>query len=184
MNSCQAVSLLSDVPVGTLKSEPFQMLSGVPQVSHLGPRLFNLYTNDMSTAIKKKLSSLCLWKNILLGLSQSGLKWNFKMPWTIIVRWCNVNALELNVSKCITFTYSCGECCISCVYNISGTNLKALGRIIDLGLIMTPSLSPFEHIVHETANFNLVYIVCFPFTYSKLLSRYPSCYIEPIQLQC
>lgn len=50
---CLAVSLLSDVLVGTLKSEPFQMLSGVPQVSHLGPRLFNLYTNDMSTAIKK-----------------------------------------------------------------------------------------------------------------------------------
>lgn len=70
MNSCLAVSLLSDVLVGTLKSETFQMLSGVPQVSHLGPRLFNLYTNVMSTAIKKTFLSLLMKKDFVRVVSK------------------------------------------------------------------------------------------------------------------
>lgn len=34
---------------------------------------------------------------------------------------------------------------------ISGADLKAVDRIRNLGVIMTPSLSPFEHIVPVTA---------------------------------
>lgn len=48
--------------------------------------------------------------------------------------------------------HSRGECGIPCVNNIGGTDLKAVDRIRDLGVIITPSLSPYKHIIAKATS--------------------------------
>ncbi|XP_046679804.1 uncharacterized protein LOC124367196 [Homalodisca vitripennis] len=58
--------------------------------------------------------------------------------------------MELNIAKCLVISYTRSNTARPLDYSLNGSPLKVVDRVRDLGVIMTPSLSPYEHIMHVT----------------------------------
>ncbi|XP_046677359.1 uncharacterized protein LOC124365422 [Homalodisca vitripennis] len=56
--------------------------------------------------------------------------------------------MELNIAKCLVISYTRSNTARPSDYSLNGSPLKIVDRVRDLGVIMTPSLSPYEHIMH------------------------------------
>ncbi|XP_054283676.1 uncharacterized protein LOC129000724 [Macrosteles quadrilineatus] len=69
---------------------------------------------------------------------------------TNIDAWCKENFMELNVLKCVVISYKRGAAPVQYDYVLNGSTLKRVDRVRDLGVTMTPSLNPHEHIAHIT----------------------------------
>lgn len=137
------VPLLSDVMVST-----FNCLAGLSS----GPITIQPLYQWFKHSYKNNLSSLCWRYKSFVKVDSKRSEEKSLNAMDSVVRCCSVKAIELNVSKYLAFTYSQGSCGIFfSVHKIGDTNLKGVDRIINLGVIMTPSLSPFEHILHVTA---------------------------------
>ncbi|XP_046683623.1 uncharacterized protein LOC124369617 [Homalodisca vitripennis] len=69
-----------------------------------------------------------------------------------IVNWCQNNSMELNVQKCVVASFKRGVGALQHNYILhDDCVLRRIDIIRDLGVIMTPSLSPSEHIAHCTS---------------------------------
>lgn len=84
-------------------SQPFQILSGVPQGSHLGPLLFKLFTNDMSIVIITNF--LPFADDNFVRVDSKRSEEEVQNAINSFVRERSVNAMDLNVSKCLVFTF-------------------------------------------------------------------------------
>lgn len=132
-------------------SEPFPVLSGVPQGSHLGPALFLLFINDISKVISSNFLLFADDVKIFSRINSTQDHEALQQTLNNIVTWCTSNAMELNVSKCCVMTFSRGGQRQLLSYNINGACLRREDKIKDLGVMITPTLSPNEHIIHITA---------------------------------
>lgn len=128
----------------SVKSSPFIATSGVPQGSHLGPLLFNLYINDLPEVIK---SSYTLMFADDVKIIHPLLDGHDKLQTDLdnLVNWSYVNRLPLNVKKCkcMSFTRSSA---VTHPYTINGGDLERVMSFQDLGVIMDPKLSFNSHI--------------------------------------
>lgn len=144
-------SYLSDrsqiVRVLSFKSCEIKVPSGVPQGSHLGPLLFNVYVNS--------ISSCFLFSNFLMFADD--LKFYMKIRSTEdclklqsdldrLSRWCDFSGMELNVEKCHLIVFSRSRNPIEQVYRINGASLDILSQIKDLGVILDSQLTYIPHI--------------------------------------
>ena len=91
------------VKITSAVSEPLSLVSGVPQGSILGLLLFNIYTNDLSTA-PKKCSIDCyvddtkLLLTFSLNEKQSAVE-DVNEDLTFVRNWCFDNYLLMNPTK-------------------------------------------------------------------------------------
>jgi len=88
-------------------SRPFIATSGVPQGSHLGPLLFNLFINDLPEIIKN--SNVLLYADdlkIFKRIQNHSDTTTLQSDLDSLATWCDRNNLPLNLKKCsqITFT--------------------------------------------------------------------------------
>ena len=133
-------------------SQIFNVTSGVPQGSHLGPLLFILFMDD---ATKVFSSSTCLLyaddlkilKVIKNVLDASALQRDLNR----LLQWCEVNQLYLNIKKCNVISFTRKRSKIEFGYSVNGVQLNRLKVVKDLGILMDEKLTFGKHIEYVIA---------------------------------
>ena len=128
-------------------SRSYNMTSGVPQGSNLGPLLFLMFINDLPRTVTYShtllyADDLKLYKTIYCPADCIALQKDINN----VHEWCKANKLPLNIAKCKTMTFTYKKNVLMYPYNISGTEIERPPIIKDLGVKFDPSLSFSEHI--------------------------------------
>lgn len=138
----------SKVVINGYSSYSFEAVSGVPQGSHLGPLLFNVFINDLPLCFQHTTfylfaDDLKIVKPILSLESNDELQSDLSR----LVEWCDVNGMPLNTSKCYHMMFSrCRQNCIPHTYYIKYSPLKNVVEIRDLGMALDSKLQFNKHV--------------------------------------
>lgn len=132
-------------------SRSIDVLSGVPQGSHLGPLLFSLFINDLPHVIFSS-NILMYADDVKLFLSyrhvsdQQRLQDDLNSFYT----WCKINLMELNLKKCKYMRFV-RKSSIHAQYDFAGYQLELVDNFLDLGILFDSKLNFIAHIT-MTAN--------------------------------
>ena len=109
------------------------MISGVPQGSHLRPILFNIFINDLPTAISHS-SILIYADDVKLFLSYSDYNCQRLLQEDLVAleTWCEYNLMRLNLGKCKCMSFFRRSRIISS-YSLIGSRLEFVNSFVDLG---------------------------------------------------
>lgn len=141
------------VKVNGFLSEAINVTSGVPQGSHLGPVLFNIFINDLTLNIN--------YCNYLLYADDMKLYGNVnQISDTLLIQndlnnistWCTKNLMFLSVPKCNVISFSRRKDIISSNYSIDNVILKKVSTIRDLGITLDNKINFNHHIDKMTNN--------------------------------
>lgn len=165
------------VKLNETTSYSFTAKTGVPAGSHLGPLLFILFISDIEYCIKHSRSLLYADDlKIFRSITNEVDCFLLQEDLAAVARWCVLNALPLNESKCFCFTYTQKKCAFVYGYEINGCSLSRPNEVTDLGVTFNSNLSFVSHIdrviARATASLGFV-IRCSrdfhnPFTYKSL----------------
>lgn len=134
-NRSQFVALLN------YRSSSYPMTSGVPQGSHLGPLLFNIFINNIKVCFKHSkfllyADDLKVYKRIN-SIEDSML---LQSDLNRLCKYCQDNLLFLNLEKCHSVTFSRNITTITHIYQLLDTNISRLGSVKDLGVVFDSKL--------------------------------------------
>lgn len=128
-------------------SNDFNVSSGVPQGSHLGPTLFLLFINDISDTIgddimislyadDAKLSKIIKSDEDVDRLQNAVSK---------LRKWCIDNKLDLNIEKCCVVSISSKRNPMLKNYSLFNQPLNRVTKQKDFGVIFDSKLNFNEH---------------------------------------
>lgn len=139
------------VEVNSAHSRTFDIPSGVPQGSVLGPLIFVLFINDLCPQISSgKLffaDDLKIFRIIKSILDCIALQADLD----ILSRWCSENGMSVNIHKCKVITFSRCYTLVNHHYTIDACSIDRVQSIRDLGVIVDSKLRFNEHIATITA---------------------------------
>lgn len=130
------------------KSQPIEPKSSVPQGSILSPLLFALFINDLPQLLHSNVLLYADDIKIFLKIQSMNDAILLQKDIETIVNWCQVNKLQMNISKCniISFTRRTEATFQYFNYNINGRTLNRVQSIKDLGVIFDSKLTFETHI--------------------------------------
>lgn len=154
-------------------SASYEVYSGVPQGSNLGPLLFLCFINDITSVIHE--SKILLFADdvkFFHVIKVDEDKVSVQRDLTRIAEWSQVNQLPLNVSKCQVMSYSRSKNMIIYDYFVDDIQLKRVYEVKDLGVLFDKGINFDEHvktllkssysmlgfILRQSAEFNDVHI--------------------------
>lgn len=130
-------------------SEKILVSSGVPQGSHLGPLLFNIFINDIILLINNsncllfaddlKLFSIVKTHDDCIKVQQDLSALNC---------WCTDNGMRMNINKCHVISFTKSKSPILFNYCLLDTPLSRVEVIKDLGVLFDCKLTFVPHINH------------------------------------
>lgn len=123
-------------------SRDFVATSGVPQGSHLGPTLFDIFVNDISEVIEVK--HLLFADDIKLYASVSSVNDCLFLQESLraIETWCEDNLMILNADKCVSISFTRSHQPVMFDYTLHQRKLERRMMVRDLGVVLSPTLSP------------------------------------------
>lgn len=126
--------------------------SGVPQGSHLGPLLFNIFINDVVKSFQYSNVLLYADDTKVFGVIKSNEDC-IKMQKDLdnLSNYCLINKLHLNVDKCYTISFSRKKTHDLHHYFLLGHELRRVVGVMDLGVYLDQGLLLATHINNITA---------------------------------
>ncbi|HBK83120.1 MAG TPA: hypothetical protein DDZ41_05910 [Flavobacterium sp.] len=131
---------------GTL-SRHIDVHSGVPQGSHLGPLLFNLFINELPSLFK--YSDCLLYADdlkIMKKIENIQHCQELQSDLDLLYNWSCYNKLLLNIDKCKFMTFSMRKIIIEHQYNIGCQVLDRVKIFKDLGVLFDDKMTFRSHI--------------------------------------
>lgn len=125
------------------KSDCMTPTSSVPQGSILSPLLFALFINDLPSLVKSKILLFADDLKIFLEIKSVNDARQLQNDINIIVDWCTLNGLRVNINKCntMTFTRKQQNNIFTFNYNINDVALNKVNSCKDLGVTFDSKLS-------------------------------------------
>lgn len=117
--------------------------SGVPQGSHLGPLLFNLFINDLSFVLDSSVNVLMFaddTKFYSTIKNQDGAL-NLQANLNKFSFWREQNKLPININKCNAISFTKKKYPIIFNYQINNININRVESVKDLGVLFNNNLS-------------------------------------------
>lgn len=139
------------VKIGDYVSPAFQVWSGVPQGSHLGPFLFLLYMNDVNFILKCMKLSYADDLKLYFTIKQPRDAIFLQHQLESFAEWCRVNRMSLNVSKCSVISFGRKHSLVHFDYALGDEQLKRESTVKDLGVLIDSKLSFKDHIAYIIA---------------------------------
>lgn len=135
------------VKVGSCYSTLFWVPSGVPQGSHLGPILFNLFINDILNCLSYS-NALLFADDLKICRLVNDFSDAAKLQSDLdaLCAWCDVNQLHLNFDKCKIISFTRKKSPIIFYYKIGNIPLHRVSEVIDLGVTLDAELNFRSHI--------------------------------------
>ena len=135
------------VRLNDLLSEPLTVKSGVPQGSHLGPVLFNVFINDLTVSIKYCKYLLYADDMKIFGtVNDENDTLQIQEDLNQVSIWCKKNHMYLNISKCNIISFSKKNDMVLFDYSIENVPVKRTNSINDLGITVDSKLNFKDHI--------------------------------------
>jgi Reverse transcriptase (RNA-dependent DNA polymerase) len=134
------------VKINNYVSKSIAVKSGVPQGSHCGPYLFNLFINDIGSYIS--YSDFLLFADdlkIYKVIQSPSDCLELQNDLNGVLDWCSVNCMDLNINKCFFMPFTRSLNPISFSYSINGLPLTKLTVIKDLGVTFDTKLTFSNH---------------------------------------
>ena len=125
----------------------FNVSSGVPQGSHLGPILFILYINDLPSVFENSeckiyADDVKIYRSIK-SVNDSQL---LQTDLNAFNEWCLVNKLFLNIDKCKVINFTRKNVTLIFPYHFDGIVLNIVDKTLDLGIYIDCKLNFKSHI--------------------------------------
>ncbi|KXJ69408.1 hypothetical protein RP20_CCG027228 [Aedes albopictus] len=139
------------VRIGDTRSAAFEITSGVPQGSHLGPLLFVLFVNDLCEIIespKLMFADDLKFFRVIASLVECCA---IQADIDVLSNWCKLNGMEVNVRKSNVITFSRKTSTVLFDYKMSSTSITRVSTIKDLGVLLDSKLNFAQHIAATTA---------------------------------
>ena len=133
-------------------SRVINVTSGVPQGSHLGPLLFNLFINDIGRVFEN--SSFLLYADdlkIYKRVNNSVDAMLLQQDLNKLFSWCKSNGMQFNLSKCHVMHFTRRRDRPVYNYSIGGERLSEVDSFRDLGVIFSSNLTFDTHIRSASA---------------------------------
>ena len=168
------------VQIGNSLSSSFDIVSGVPQGSCLGPILFILFLDDIRKVIPTSIKYGVYADDLKVYGDAIDQYEDLKSCIENIYHWSLMNNLKLSIGKCAVMHFGTKNPKRS--YFLDSMQLEARDKIRDLGITFSPSLS-FDQYIDLIAK-SAKGMVNFAFRALKtddeqLLVRAYTCYIRP-----
>ncbi|KAH0813908.1 hypothetical protein GEV33_008883 [Tenebrio molitor] len=166
------------VKVNGVLSDFFDVLSGVPQGSVLGPKLFLLYTADIPGLF---LSPCAMFADDIKLYNDTDNSFTLQEDLNKVLCWSESWGLPLNKNKCVVLHI--GKKNTGTSYHIDGVRLLAVLEHNDLGVVVSGNLTWANHISKQVRKANSrMYILHQGFTKSNLplMSKLFKIFVRPV----
>lgn len=137
------------VVMGGYKSTMHRILSGVPQGSHLGPTLFNIFVNDIVNCFSNSTpflyaDDLKFCRSIKTPTESVLLQEDINR----LVACCDNNGMSLNIKKCFHIKFTRKLYTIQSTYKVLNEHIQEVNVVKDLGVLFDKKLTFVPHIDH------------------------------------
>lgn len=138
---------VQSVCVNNCTSRSINVVSGVPQGSHLGPLFFVLFINDLPDCMKN--SEILLYADdakVYKTLNSTNDCKLLQDDFNNLLSWCINNDLQVNFSKCNTLSFCRKRSLLEYNYVLGCYNIAKVNKFCDLGVIFDSKLTFTDHI--------------------------------------